>query len=110
MSFPQTQPTQPGYLPATQTSIPVNTDVWSANTNCSSGVLDLTVRRIYYSPVNKPPLLSDNYFDLPLVYGINSTYVTGLTPGTGYWFSLFCANNYGSNVLSYNAMKISTKF
>jgi hypothetical protein len=103
IQFPQANNiNSPTYLPATQTSIPVTTIVDPPNVpNCSSLLFGLTVRRIYYSTVNNPPLLSDNYFELPLVYGQNTTYVTGLTPGTGYYFSLFCENDYGSSALSF---------
>ena len=90
------------YIPATQTSIPVNSAIYPPNTTCSPLLFPLTVRRLYYSSVNNPPsIITDNYIDLPLVYGDYFIYVTGLTPGTGYYFSAYGENAYGSAVISY---------
>ena len=61
----------------------------------NSVLFGLIERRIYYS-VNNPPLLSDSYVDLPLVYGEIITQVTGLTPATRYYFASYAKNNYGS--------------
>ena len=96
-----TNPNSSAYIPATQTSIPIITNVSPPYlANCTS-LPALTVRRVYYSTVNNPPLLSDSYVDLPLVYGDITTFVGGLTPGTGYYFSSYSETNYGSCTLSY---------
>lgn len=97
INFPGSNPNSPFYIPSTRTAITVRTNVVLRNVpNCSSLFFDLTIRRIYYSTVNNPPLITDSYVDLPLTYGEITTLVTGLTPGTGYYFSSYAKNNYGS--------------
>ena len=80
----------------TLTSIELKTNVQPPTVNCSESILGLTVRRIYYSTTNNPPLLSDDYVDLQLVYGEIITRVNGLTPNTGYYFTQYNENSYGS--------------
>jgi len=111
ISFPSANiPGSQFYIPPTQTSIPVYSGIYPPDTTCSPLLFPLTVRRIYYSSVNNPPsIITDNYIDLPLVYGDYFTYVTGLTPGTGYYFSAYGENVYGSAVIAY-CCKIYTLF
>ena len=53
----------------TPTSILVGTYISEPITSCGGSIPPLTVRRIYYSPTNNPPLSGDPYVSCPLIYG-----------------------------------------
>jgi hypothetical protein len=81
----------------TSTSIAVVSAVLPPQTNCGGTVSPLTVRRIYYSPTNNPPLLTDPYISLPLVYNVEiEVFITGLTPNTGYWIATYAETLYAT--------------
>lgn len=82
----------PGY-PGSQTnhSIFILTDV-------TDGGSPLTSRVIYYS-TSYPATQSDNPFPQALSSGSITTEVTGLSPSTGYYFSLYAINIHGTDYL-----------
>ena len=80
----------------TSTSILVGTYISEPITSCGDSIPPLTVRRIYYSPTNNPPLSGDPYVSSPLIYGGLETMVTGLTPNTGYYFRSYVETLYSN--------------
>ena len=80
---------------ATDTSILVRT------TCTAIGGTPLLVRQIYYSKTSNPPTNADSIINVPLVYGTIDTVITGLQPGTGYYFCTYAENSCGADGLCY---------
>lgn len=77
----------------TSTTIDVQTGV---DSDCP-----LASRRIHYNTTGSPALETDLYFAQPNTTGVITSTVTGLSPNTGYYFTIYARNANGVESQSY---------